>query len=45
LKSSDRGWVTRDTEYYILDFRVASVPEPATLLLLGLGAAMLRKMK
>jgi len=47
LKSSDRGWVTRDTEYDILSFRVASdiIPEPCTLLLLGLGAAMLRKIK
>jgi formylglycine-generating enzyme required for sulfatase activity len=30
-------------EYNGLGFRIASVPEPATLLLLGLGAAMLRK--
>jgi formylglycine-generating enzyme required for sulfatase activity len=44
LKSSDRGWVTRDTEYDILSFRIASeVPEPATLLLLGLGAVIVRK--
>jgi formylglycine-generating enzyme required for sulfatase activity len=44
LKSSDRGWVSQDTEYYILDFRVASVvPEPVTLLLLGLGGLMLKK--
>jgi formylglycine-generating enzyme required for sulfatase activity len=44
LKSSDRGWVSQDTEYYLLGFRVASeVPEPATLLLLGLGAAIVRR--
>jgi formylglycine-generating enzyme required for sulfatase activity len=35
-----------DTPYYLNDpvgFRVASVPEPTTLLLLGLGAGILRK--
>ena len=30
-------------EYFDHGFRVASIPEPATLLLLGLGAVMLRK--
>jgi formylglycine-generating enzyme len=41
LKSSDRGYIGRESEYYMLDFRVASdIPEPCTLLLLGLGAAI-----
>jgi sulfatase modifying factor 1 len=46
LKSSDRGYIGRESEYYMLDFRVASdVPEPCTILLFGLGAALLRKKK
>ena len=44
LRSSHRGSGYPDEEFYGLGFRVASVPEPATLLLLGLGAVMLRKM-
>ena len=35
--SSRYGIATRLEEYYDVGFRVASVPEPATLLLLGLG--------
>jgi formylglycine-generating enzyme required for sulfatase activity len=42
LKSSDRGWNSQDTEYGILGFRVASIPEPATLLWLGLGVVIVR---
>lgn len=32
-------------ESYVLGFRVASVPEPTTIALLGLGALMLRRRK
>jgi formylglycine-generating enzyme len=34
-----------ESEYHDMGFRIASVPEPATLLLLGLGAAFLKKPK
>jgi formylglycine-generating enzyme required for sulfatase activity len=32
-----------ESEYDGIGFRIASVPEPATLLLLGLGGLLLRK--
>ena len=43
LMSSDRINVNPDYEAPFIGFRVASVPEPAALLLLGLGAVMLRR--
>jgi len=46
LASSKRDNATQDTENGIIGFRVASVPEPTTICLLGLGAiALLRKHK
>jgi formylglycine-generating enzyme required for sulfatase activity len=41
LRSSIRGIYDPYYEYYDLGFRVASVPEPATLLILGLGGLFL----
>ena len=43
LRSSTRGNGTPSIQYYDVGFRVASVPEPTTLLLLGLGAVILRR--
>ena len=41
--STRRSFNSVYNEYGALGFRVASVPEPTTLLLFALGAAMLRK--
>jgi formylglycine-generating enzyme len=41
--SSYQYYGSPDGEYVIFGFRVAEIPEPATLLLVGLGAAMLRR--
>jgi len=43
LSSSNRYASNPINEEYFVGFRVASVPEPATLFLLGLGTLMLRK--
>jgi len=43
LRSSTRDNTYPYNEAPILGFRVASIPEPSTLLLLGLGAVMLRR--
>ncbi len=45
LGSSARYISYPDIESFGVGFRVASVPEPATLLLLGLGAVLLRRKK
>ena len=42
LRSSYRSYATPSSEYINVGFRVASVPEPATLLLLGFGGLALR---
>lgn len=41
--SYDGSYCDPDYENSVIGFRIASVPEPATLLLLGLGAVMLRR--
>ena len=43
LTSSYRYGMTQDYENRLLGFRIAEIPEPATLLLLGLGAFMATK--
>ncbi len=43
FRSSNRADGNPGTEVYLRGFRVASVPEPTTLLLLGLGGLMLRR--
>ena len=43
LTSSSRGYATPTIEFPFFGFRVASVPEPTTLLLLGLGGLVLRR--
>ncbi len=45
LRSSSRSSIDPDDEYYGVGFRVASVPEPATLSLLGLGSLALIRRK
>jgi formylglycine-generating enzyme len=43
LRSSDRNKGYPDSEFYAVGFRVAEIPEPATILLLTLGGLLLRK--
>jgi formylglycine-generating enzyme required for sulfatase activity len=43
LRSSRRGYFNPIIGFGDVGFRVVSIPEPATLLLLGLGAVMLRR--
>jgi hypothetical protein len=43
LASSYRSDAGAPYEYFTVGFRVASIPEPATLLLLGLGSLILRR--
>ena len=43
LASSDQGGCGSDIESYNFGFRVAEIPEPATILLLTLGGLLLRK--
>ncbi len=45
LRSSYRSDTDPSYGYYTVGFRVASVPEPATLLLFGLGAILLRRVR
>jgi formylglycine-generating enzyme len=45
LSSPDREYYPPDNEINTVGFRVASVPEPATLLLLGLGALSIVRIK
>jgi formylglycine-generating enzyme required for sulfatase activity len=45
LASWNRGAIFPDYDYQDIGFRVASIPEPATLLMLGVGGLVLRKRK
>ncbi len=45
MKLTNRGQVDPIMEYGVIGFRVASVPEPCTLILLALGGLALRKRK
>ena len=45
LLSGNRYHDYPDSEYYNIGFRVASIPEPTTLLFFGLGAMALRRRK
>jgi formylglycine-generating enzyme len=43
LASTYRGFIGPFEEMFSIGFRVASIPEPTTLLLLGLGAVIIRR--
>ena len=45
LRSSSRSYEDPNNGYYCIGFRVASVPEPASLAVLSAGALMLRRRK
>ncbi len=43
LRLKSRGYIDVGDEYHSIGFRVAAIPEPATLLLIGLGGLFLRR--